>query len=87
MTENKRDMPSTWSDPDDAPELSGEFFERADLYNADKLVRRGRGPNKLPTKERISIRLSSEVAEYFRSTGTGWQSRIDAVLKDWVAHH
>lgn len=51
------------------------------------LKRRGRGPNKAPTKERVSIRLSAEVVQYFRATGEGWQSRLDAALMDWVAHH
>jgi hypothetical protein len=25
--------------------------------------------------------------EYFRSTGPGWQARIDAALKEWIAQH
>lgn len=50
-------------------------------------LRRGRGANKAPTKERITIRLSAETVQYFRATGDGWQSRIDAALKDWVAQH
>jgi len=48
-------------------------------------LRRGRGPNKAPTKERISIRLSSETVRYFRATGDGWQTRMDDALRDWVA--
>jgi len=40
-----------------------------------------RGPQKSPTKELISIRLSREVVDYFRSMGEGWQSRIDETLK------
>ena len=39
------------------------------------------------TKERISIRLSPEVTEYFRATGKGWQSRIDETLRAYVASH
>mgnify|MGYP000138417406 CR=1 FL=1 len=46
-----------------------------------------RGPQKSPTKIPISIRVSPEVAEYFRSEGKGWQGRIDNILKDYVAHH
>ncbi|MBT2766139.1 BrnA antitoxin family protein [Stenotrophomonas sp. ISL-67] len=44
---------------------------------------RGR-PKAAETKERITIRLSPDVLEAFRETGAGWQTRIDAVLKDWV---
>ena len=46
-----------------------------------------RGPQKSPTKIPISIRVSPEVADYFRAGGKGWQSRIDHVLKEYVAHH
>jgi uncharacterized protein (DUF4415 family) len=46
-----------------------------------------RGPQKAPTKERITIRLSPEVVAHFRATGEGWQSRMDAALQDWLRKH
>lgn len=46
-----------------------------------------RGPQRAPTKERISIRLSPEVVHTFRATGDGWQTRVDAALKDWLKSH
>lgn len=46
-----------------------------------------RGPQKTPTKERITIRLSPEVVQPFRATGNGWQTRVDAALKDWLRSH
>ena len=46
-----------------------------------------RGPQKTPTKERITIRLSAEVVQRFRATGEGWQTRVDAALKDWLKSH
>ncbi|MDD2990796.1 MAG: BrnA antitoxin family protein [Zoogloea sp.] len=49
-------------------------------------VRRGRRPP-VVTKERITIRLSRGVVETFRASGTGWQSRIDAALKEWQKTH
>jgi len=52
-----------------------------------KIGMRRRGPQKDPTKERISIRLSSSVVEDFRATGPGWQSRIDSALRDWLETH
>ena len=48
---------------------------------------RTRGPQKAPTKERITIRLSPEVVQPFRDTGDGWQARLDAALKDWLKTH
>ena len=42
MNASKRGTHTTWTDPDDAPELTDEFFERADEYVGDRLIRRGR---------------------------------------------
>ena len=39
------------------------------------------------TKERITIRLSPEVVQTFRATGEGWQTRMDAALKEWLKTH
>jgi uncharacterized protein (DUF4415 family) len=69
-----------WIDPDDAPELTKEWFETADYYEGDKLVRRGRPPSDAP-KEAISLRLDPDVVAHYRATGPGWQSRINAVLR------
>lgn len=49
-------------------------------------VRRGR-PVASVTKERITIRLSHDVVEQFRASGDGWQTRVDAALKDWLKTH
>lgn len=68
------------------PELDDDFFERADLYEGGRLVRRGR-PRAEHPKVPISIRLSEEVLARFRASGPGWQSRIDAALKEWLAAH
>ena len=46
-----------------------------------------RGPQKTPTKERITIRLSPEVVQRFRATGDGWQTKVDAALQDWLKTH
>ena len=46
-----------------------------------------RGPQKSPTKERITIRLSKEVVEQFRESGEGWQTRVDAALREWLKNH
>ena len=46
-----------------------------------------RGPQRAPTKERITIRLSPDVVRRFRATGDGWQTRVDAALEDWLKSH
>ena len=71
---------------EEIPELDDEFFERADYYERDKLVRRGRPKSEHP-KVAISIRLSEDVLRRFKASGPGWQSRIDAALKEWLAEH
>jgi uncharacterized protein (DUF4415 family) len=35
-------------------------------------------------KQLVSIRYTPEVLDYFRSSGAGWQSRMDAVLREYV---
>lgn len=51
--------------------------------------RKGRpvGSVKSAPKVATTIRLSSEVSAAFRATGAGWQTRIDAALKDWLRTH
>ena len=51
--------------------------------------RKGRpvGSVKSTPKVATTIRLSSEVSAAFRATGAGWQTRIDAALKDWLRTH
>ena len=44
-----------------------------------------RGPQKRPTKVPVTVRYSPEVVEYFKATGEGWQARMDAVLREYVA--
>lgn len=48
------------------------------------LSSRHRGPQKKPTKELISIRLSCDVVEKLRASGTGWQARVDVYLREWL---
>ena len=47
-----------------------------------------RGRPKSETKKRlVSVRYSPEVIDYFKSTGDGWQSLMDTVLRKYVARH
>ena len=46
-----------------------------------------RGPQRTPTKQLVSVRYSPEVLSYFKASGTGWQTRMDDALKQWVANH
>ena len=80
MSANERST-APGSDGDLAPDLSTggwpEKFARA-------AVRRGRPPSANP-KVSTTIRLSPEVIEHFKAGGRGWQTRIDAALREWIA--
>src|SRR5712691_6602927 len=67
-------------DPDTAPELTDEWFDKAELRVGDKVIRRGRPPVDAP-KKLVSLRLDRDVIERFRASGSGWQSRINAALR------
>ena len=84
---------------DELPELTGEDFERAtpmiggreaswdEFKEAAKAqIQRGR-PKSENNKVLLSVRYSPEVVEYFKTTGRGWQARMDAALKEWVKAH
>ena len=43
-------------------------------------LKRGRPP-KAVTKKQVTLRLSPDVVDHFKSQGPGWQSRIDEALR------
>ena len=47
---------------------------------------RGR-PKSEKKKLLVSVRYSPDVIAYFRSTGEGWQARMDGVLREYVTRH
>lgn len=76
-------------DVSNSPELTKADMDRAKPFaevfpDLAALSRKGRGPNKAPTKKLVSLRLSPEVIAHFKSTGSGWQSRIDETLRNVV---
>ena len=85
MRKNKSSGKKKWKDPDDAPELTREFFLEADVYRGEALVRRGRPPVGARAKEAVKLRLSPDVLEHFRASGPGWQTRINTTLERAVA--
>lgn len=70
----------------DNPELTKDDIAKAKPFaevfpELAASIRKGRGPNKAPTKKLVTLRLSGSVIEKYKSGGEGWQSRIDADLK------
>jgi uncharacterized protein (DUF4415 family) len=73
----------TQADYDEIPELSDEWFEHADFKIGGKLVRRGRPKADMPKKQ-VTLRLDADVLDNLRSTGPGWQTRVNAALREWL---
>ena len=75
-----------WDAVSDNPKLTAEQLSMARpfvdaLPELEASIRRGRGPNKAPTKKLVSLRLSGQVIEKYKAGGPGWQSRIDQDLQ------
>ena len=83
MSSNKSSTVPAWVDPDDAPDLSAPEWV-AKLAAAP--VRRGR-PRAATRKVSTTIRLDADVLAAFREKGEGWQTRVNAALRDWLKHH
>ena len=69
------------SDPDAQPLTPDQLKAMVPMRTV-----RGR-PKSAKTKQLVSIRYSPEVLAYFKSTGEGWQSLIDKVLREYVVEH
>lgn len=96
-------MPTRKPDPerldDDAPEATDAWFAQArpaadvlaqlvgQAAAADLVApKRGRPPLAEP-KEHVNLRLDADVVRAFRSTGAGWQTRLNQVLREWLRSH
>jgi uncharacterized protein (DUF4415 family) len=80
MTMNENSIKNGWVDPDDAPIVDEAWFEEADFYHGDKLIRRGR-PKLADAKKAISLRVDPDVLSWYKSTGDGWQTRMNEALR------
>lgn len=91
--------PTEWVDPDDAPELTDEFFEKATPMIGDRVVSfdefavaaraaiaRGRPRSESP-KRALTVRYDADIVETFKSSGPGWQTRMNDALRDWLKTH
>lgn len=78
LAEDRKITAAAKADPDAQPLTQRQL---AAMVPARAL--RGRPPS-ANRKQLVSVRYSPEVIEFFRSTGEGWQSRMDGVLKRYV---
>ena len=80
MDENKPNTAQDWVDPDDAPDLSTPEWRKV-FENTP--VTRGRPKAEQP-KHSTTIRLDGDIIAHFRAGGDGWQTRINAALREWM---
>lgn len=60
-------------DTSEIPELGEDFFKNAELH--------------IPAKQSVTIRLDADVLEWFKSQGTGYQTRINQLLRQYMQAH
>jgi len=77
--EDQRIRAAAKADPDAQPLSAKQLKSMVPLR-----ALRGRPRSESP-KLLLSVRYSREVVEYFKSTGAGWQSRMDSVLRAYVS--
>lgn len=66
-------------DLSDCPEITPERFAKA-------VVRQGLPADK--NKAQVTLRIDSEVLEWFKSQGKGYQTQINSLLRAYMeAHH
>ncbi len=71
--EELENIPESAIDTSDIPELDTSFWEKAKLVEP-------------LTKQAISLRVDSDVLDWFKSQGKGYQSLMNAVLRSYVEH-
>lgn len=79
--EDRKITAAAKADPDAQPLSSSQLKAMVPLRSV-----RGR-PKSENRKLLVSVRYSPEVVAYFKSTGEGWQSRMDGVLRQYVQRH
>jgi uncharacterized protein (DUF4415 family) len=67
-------------DAETPPEITDAWISEADLYQGERLVRRGR-PKLANPRQLLSLRLPPKVIARWRSTGPGWQTRMAEALE------
>ena len=81
----------------DARELDSEWHKGAkpaseafapETYAALVAMKRPRGrPKADETKVFTAIRLDADLLETFKATGKGWQTRVNAALRQYITEH
>ena len=62
----------------DAPEATPEMFARA-------VLRRNFEP--IPRKKQLTLRVDSDVVDWYKNQGRGYQTRINSLLRAYMKEH
>ncbi|WP_038036417.1 BrnA antitoxin family protein [Thermopetrobacter sp. TC1] len=76
--------PDTWEITEDEWKLArpaSEVFAEMGLALPKK---RGR-PRKKEPKRQVTLRLDADLLEDLRGLGKGWQTKVNAALREWMA--
>jgi uncharacterized protein (DUF4415 family) len=92
MDANKKSTDDSW-DPDTAPEIPDDAWDRAQISIGGKVVRpatgtltkAGRPPIGDEPRQQVTLRLPANVIRHFKAGGPGWQSRISEALERIVS--
>jgi uncharacterized protein (DUF4415 family) len=84
---------------EETPEATDEWFQNArpasevlpELFGntiAQEMLKPKRGrPISASPKAHVNIRLDPDILDAFKGTGSGWQTRLNAALRDWLRAH
>lgn len=75
--------PHVWDgkDEDERP------LTREEMQAGIEAYRKRRGRPVGSDKESTTIRIDRDVLAAFRAAGPGWQTRMNAALREWLKHH
>lgn len=99
MNERLKNLPNSWKDSDDAPELSQDFFIQGDWKVGRQAVSMSEGMQALnqalaaepsqskSNKQSLTLNYDADIIAAFKASGKGWQTRMNDALREWLNTH
>lgn len=80
LSKVRASVPYVW----DGKSAEDQPLSTTELETGLKAYRRGRGRPRGSEKQSTTIRFDRDVLAAFRANGPGWQTRINAALREWL---